>query len=239
MPLTADARRPVSSRTGPCSMCSSREASAPSRLAAAPDAPSRSTPQRGERVLQPGALAVEQVADVVGIERAGGGRGAEQAAAEARALLVGPVHQADRRRAAARRPPPARAGRRARPAGRGSRRASRPTARRRCASRRSRTRRPRRRRAARPRCCRPGRGRRSPAARRACRAATRARPASPASRRARRAPSGPPWRSCSSRRSARTRSTSISRLMRCTAARGADARDEAAVAGRVRISPRS
>ena len=44
MPLTAEARRPESRRTGPCSMCSSTEASAPSRLAVAPDAASRSTP---------------------------------------------------------------------------------------------------------------------------------------------------------------------------------------------------
>ena len=50
---------------------------------------------RGEGVLQAGALAVEEIADVVGIEGAGGGRGAEEAAAEARALLVGPVDEAD------------------------------------------------------------------------------------------------------------------------------------------------
>ena len=56
----------------------------------------------GDDVLEPLALAVLEVAHLVDVERAGAGRGAEQAAAEARALLVGPVDEAqpDRRRVA-------------------------------------------------------------------------------------------------------------------------------------------
>ena len=52
-------------------------------------------------VLEPLAVAVAQVAHLVGVERAGAARRAEQAAPEARALLVGPVHepQPDGRRA--------------------------------------------------------------------------------------------------------------------------------------------
>ena len=52
-------------------------------------------------VLEAPAVGVAQVAHGVGIERAGHGGGAEEAAAEARALLVGPVDERDgaRRRA--------------------------------------------------------------------------------------------------------------------------------------------
>src|SRR5947208_2311770 len=46
----------------------------------------------GEDVLEPLALAVAQVPHRVDLERPGTGRGAEQAAPEARALLVGPAH---------------------------------------------------------------------------------------------------------------------------------------------------
>ena len=55
----------------------------------------------GDDVLEPLALAVLEVADLVDLERAGAGRGAEQAAAEARALLVGPVDEAQPDRAVA------------------------------------------------------------------------------------------------------------------------------------------
>ena len=48
----------------------------------------------GDDVLEPLALAVLEVADLVDVERARAGRGAEQAAPEARALLVGPVDEA-------------------------------------------------------------------------------------------------------------------------------------------------
>ena len=47
-------------------------------------------------VLEALAVGVAQVAHRVGVERAGHGGGAEEAAAEARALLVGPVHERDR-----------------------------------------------------------------------------------------------------------------------------------------------
>ena len=51
-----------------------------------------------ERVLQPRAVGVAQVAHVVRVERPRGGGRAEQAAAEARPLLVGPVDEPDRDR---------------------------------------------------------------------------------------------------------------------------------------------
>ena len=47
----------------------------------------------GDHVLEALPLAVAQVADVVDLERARARRGAEEAASEARALLVGPVDQ--------------------------------------------------------------------------------------------------------------------------------------------------
>ena len=141
---------------------------------------SRSMPFSCERVRERDALGVLEVADGVRVERAGGGGRAEQAAAEARALLVGPVDQLQRDLRASR--PCGRAAPRARRRRRGSRRASRRSGRRRCASRRRRSCRSRpessptgfRRRRARP-------SRRSP---RACRAATRAPCASPRSTRA-------------------------------------------------------
>ena len=55
----------------------------------------------GDDVLEPLALAVLEVAHLVDVERARAGRGAEQAAAEARALLVGPVDEAQPDRAVA------------------------------------------------------------------------------------------------------------------------------------------
>ena len=54
---------------------------------------------RRERVGQGDAVAVGQPAHGVGVERAGAGARAEQAAAEARALLVGPVDELERERA--------------------------------------------------------------------------------------------------------------------------------------------
>ena len=51
---------------------------------------------RGERILEPHPVRVAQVAHRVRIERARDGGGAEQAAAEARALLVRPVHERHR-----------------------------------------------------------------------------------------------------------------------------------------------
>ena len=51
---------------------------------------------RRERVGQRGAVAVGQAAHGVGVERARAGARAEQAAAEARALLVGPVDELER-----------------------------------------------------------------------------------------------------------------------------------------------
>jgi hypothetical protein len=51
-------------------------------------------PVARDHVLEPLAVAVAQVAHLVDVERPGAGRGAEQAAAEAGALLVGPVDQA-------------------------------------------------------------------------------------------------------------------------------------------------
>ena len=86
---------------------------------------------RFERVGQRDALGVGEVADRVGVQRAGGGAAAEQRTAEARALLVGPVDELQRDLAAR-----ARAGTRARPSRRARRRASRRAGRRRCASRR-------------------------------------------------------------------------------------------------------
>jgi hypothetical protein len=52
-----------------------------------------------DHVLEPLAVAVAEVANLVRVERAGARRRAEQAAPEARTLLVGPVHEpeADRR----------------------------------------------------------------------------------------------------------------------------------------------
>ena len=54
---------------------------------------SRSTPCSGERVRQRDAVAVLQVAHVVGFQGASGGARAEEAAPEAGALFVGPVHE--------------------------------------------------------------------------------------------------------------------------------------------------
>jgi len=48
-------------------------------------------PTGGQRVGERDAVAVAQPAHRRGVERAGGRAGAEQAAAEARALLVGPI----------------------------------------------------------------------------------------------------------------------------------------------------
>ena len=47
----------------------------------------------GEHVLEPLAVAIAQVTDLVDLERAGAGGRTEQAATEARALLVGPVDE--------------------------------------------------------------------------------------------------------------------------------------------------
>jgi hypothetical protein len=52
-----------------------------------------------EGVRERGAVAVGEPADRVGIQGARGGARAEQGAAEARALLVGPVHEPERERA--------------------------------------------------------------------------------------------------------------------------------------------
>ena len=171
---------------------------------------------RGEGVLQAGALAVEEIADVVGIERAGGGRGAEEAAAEARALLVGPVDEADldRRRRV-------RGGQRAHDAERGeeAERAVEPAAGRDRVDVRSDDDEALRRAVARQRGPDvPGRvvlHIRSPPARSSSFASSQSRAACQSGVHARRrAPSGPPKRSWSSRRSARTPSTSIASVMR-------------------------
>src|ERR1043166_9113029 len=53
---------------------------------------------RGQRVRQAHAVAVHELARLVEVEVAGAGGGAEQAPAEARALLVGPVHEPHRER---------------------------------------------------------------------------------------------------------------------------------------------
>ena len=68
----------------------------------------------GQRVLESHARRVEQVADLVGVERPGDGRRAQQRAPEARALLVGPVDERAPTPAAASRRRPARAACRAR-----------------------------------------------------------------------------------------------------------------------------
>ena len=51
-----------------------------------------------QRVDQARAVAIDQLAHLVDLQAAGGGRRAEQAAAEAGAFLVGPVHQLQRDR---------------------------------------------------------------------------------------------------------------------------------------------
>ena len=159
-----------------------------------------------QRVRERDALVVLEVADRVGVERARGGGRAEQAAAEARALLVGPVDQLqrDRRRLALVAAQHLERG----AAGRGSRRASRRAARRRCASRRRRS-------------CRSRPGS-SPTGsrRRRARRSRRSRPSLPSSHSravrqsslhaSRRAPSGPPVSSASSCRSLSGRSQSKS-----------------------------
>ena len=73
----------------------------------------------GQRVGQPHALAIDQVADAVGHEAAAGARRPQQAAREARALLVGEVDDGQRhRRGRCRRSGAAPRRRPARPAGR-------------------------------------------------------------------------------------------------------------------------
>ena len=136
-----------------------------------------------QRVGQRDAVRVAPLPQLVlVVHRAGGGRGAEQRAAEARALLVGPVDEPHGRPPAAR-PPRSGAAPRRRPRRSGSRRASRRSAPSRC-GRRSAPR-ARRRRAASTTGCRPRRPRTRAAARRACRAATRApAPRCPSTRRA-------------------------------------------------------
>ena len=103
-----------------------------------------------QRVDEPRALTVLQLADVVDLQTAGRRRRSEQAAAEARAFFVRPVHQPQRHRRRRRRR--ASAALRAPPPRRGSRRASRRSAPSRDGCRRSRfsATRP----AASPSCCR-------------------------------------------------------------------------------------
>jgi hypothetical protein len=188
-----------------------------------------------ERVLQPHAVAVAQVADVVGVELARDGRRAEQASPEAGALLIGPVDEphgdlwrladgGERAQDAERREDPERAVEPAAGRHRVDVRAHDDDLGR-----------------------APGQlGHRLPASSRSTVTGSSAslpfshsRAASQSGDQARRrAPSGPPWRSCSSRsrraRGRRRRSAPRSRRHRGAVGRPCD---EAAVPGDVRISP--
>ena len=77
-------------------MCSSRYATRAFEPRAGVERAVEVDAVRRQRVGQRGAVAVGQPAHGVGLEAPGGGAGAEQAAPEARALLVGPVHELER-----------------------------------------------------------------------------------------------------------------------------------------------
>ena len=118
----------IDSSTGPCSMCSSRYARASiafsSRVRV--EHPLDVDAVLGERIDEPHALPILQLADVVELQLARRRRGSEQAAPEARAFFVGPVDELQRHRR--RRGRRACAAPRARRARRGSRRAIRRSA---------------------------------------------------------------------------------------------------------------
>ena len=103
VPVTVQMPRPCSSRIGPCSMCTSTYALASAMRVWAASRFSMSTPCSASTVGQGVAVAVGQAAQHVDVERAHRRRAAEQAAAEAGALLVGPVDEGDGDRRAARR----------------------------------------------------------------------------------------------------------------------------------------
>ena len=94
VPSTTPSGRSIDSSTGPCSMCSSRYATALSSCFRASSARSRSTPCSRSASGSAMPVRVAALAQLVLIgHRAGGRRRAEERAAEARPLLVGPVDE--------------------------------------------------------------------------------------------------------------------------------------------------
>ena len=108
VPSTTPSGRSSDSSTGPCSMCSSRYARRVLELRARVERAVELDAVLAQRVGQRDAVAVVQLPQLVLVaHRAGGGRRAEERAAEARALLVGPVDEPHRhRRLALRGDPP-------------------------------------------------------------------------------------------------------------------------------------
>ena len=81
--------------TGPCSMCSSRYATAPSSRTGGGGRAVKVDAARGEAVGQRDATGVLQAANVVSDQIACAGGGPDQASSEPRALLIGPIDEPD------------------------------------------------------------------------------------------------------------------------------------------------